>query len=1670
MSVVLRMVSRAALTLLIVGVTAGLASAQAAGPIGGSINQATIATRWPAIAYDTQNHVYLTVFGSGGVIKGAFIGDDGIRIGNIFDITTGNYAQTPRVAFNTQDGNFLVVWHSSDTPLGTVVRARAVSYPSVSPGPGTAISSASYSTVWENGPAVAYGAGSNRFIIAWSYYSGPSWEVAARIVDAAGTPVLAEIPLSSGVEDTEQEPAAGYFPDQDRFIVAWGAYNEAGKFAIGRTRLFDAATGAAATTQIQFTQGTQVRVADMAWNNATEQMFLTWIQPDPASGGAFRPYGYYINSSGVFGSATGTKLSSTVGAYDANSVAYNQRTTTFFYVTHGSTEQDFGFEISSAGLPLDTAKSVTTVGGTPTLTGSFNPRLAASTQEPRWLIGTAGSFTSLWTQLIGGTAVLPPPGGTTTYRLTISPTPTGGTVTADGLQCGTGGATCSVTLQAAATLTLTATPDTNYSFSSWGGSCSGTSATTNVSVDAIKTCSATFTYTGGGGGPGPTGCSAIPTPVFPASPGPIGPSVNRGTLATRWPSIAYDECRQVYLAVFGSAGTIMGQFIDDAGTAVGGLFAISSGNYAQTPRVAYNSSTGNFLVVWHSTESTVPNRAGVRGIVVTYPGGTPGPGTIISSASYSTVWENAPAVAYGAGSDRYVIAWAYYSTGSWEVAARIVDGTGTPVFSEIALSSGTANTEQEPSVGYFPDTNRFMVAWGAYDEVGGFARGRTQLFDAASGNAATTQIQFAQGTQVRVSDMALNSATSQMFLTWIQPDPASGGAFRPFGYYMSSSGVFGSASGARLSSTVGAYDANSLAYNPLSATFFLVTHGSTEQDWGFEVAGDGTAMRSAAAVTTVSGTPAMTGSFNPRLAASTRQPRWLIGVAGSFTSFWTQLIGGTQPPVLSYSLTISPTPSNGTVTGGGLTCGTGGVTCTQVYGSPTTVTLTASPATGFALVSWGGACSGSAATASVLVNGDKTCSATFSPLTVTPSALRFGATKDGAAGKITSVTAAQTVTVTMLGAPVAWTVTVDQPWLQLTNPAGTGDGQFIVDVINPNNVLGASTNVTAVLTVTPATAGSAATTIPVNLTIDLTGTATTPPFGQVDTPVQNATGLMGAVGVTGWALDDVGVRGVKIYRNCLPFDTPASCSTVGTSRVVFIGDAAFLEGARPDVEAAFPTYPQPYRAGWGYLLLSNMLPHVPGAQAYGGQGTLTLYAFAFDAEGKTTLLGRSRVDSVPTTITVANDSIAKPFGALDTPAQGETVSGLLANFGWALTPDTDTTAGADDIVIPTNGSTTILFIDGVAVSPVAYNQCRGTVGNPVSPGLYCNDDVANIFGSTPPQPSLTLRTSNPTKYRNLDIERAAIGAYGIDTTTLANGLHTIAWGVTDSAGRQEGIGSRFFTVFNGSVATSSERSIATTAVSAQASIAALRAAPAQSRGDARTVEWLARAAGTVWGRTGFDLSAPIDEVPANEAGVRQVQLNELGRLELWLGRVDGGYLVANGTLRDLPPGSQLDTASGRFTWMPGPGYVGTYRLLFVRDARQIPIDVTVRPTRAAGPGESEIQMYLDTPFTGQVVGQAFTVAGWALDPQAAIGTGIAEVHVWARRLDRPAAPAVFLGAATLGGARPDVAAVYGTQFGRAGFGLTAPALDSGYYEITAFVFNRRTDRWEDARTARVTVR
>ena len=344
------------------------------------------------------------------------------------------------------------------------------------------------------------------------------------------------------------------------------------------------------------------------------------------------------------------------------------------------------------------------------------------------------------------------------------------------------------------------------------------------------------------------------------------------------------------------------------------------------------------------------------------------------------------------------------------------------------------------------------------------------------------------------------------------------------------------------------------------------------------------------------------------------------------------------------------------------------------------------------------------------------------PMSLSRTSLNFGYS-----GSL--VTGTQTVALTFTGASgVSWTASSNQPNISVSPASGTG-----------NTVLQISATAGSSGTVTVSAPSLSAS---VGVQVNVASATPQNPYGSFDTPANNTTGIAGAIGVTGWALDSIEVTSVGIWRERVGMEPTAS------NGLVFIGNATFVDGARPDVVTAFPSAPMNYRGGWGYLLLTNFLPNAAGAGAP-GNGSYNLHAIAVNKSGSTLDLGTR-------TMGVDNAHASKPFGTIDTPAQGGTVSGsAYVNFGWALTQN--------PYNIPSDGSTITVFVDGVAMGHPAYNQYRS--------------DIANFFPG--------LANSN-----------GAVGFFYLDTTKLANGVHTIYWVVTDSQGRSDGIGSRYFTVEN----------------------------------------------------------------------------------------------------------------------------------------------------------------------------------------------------------------------------------------------------------------------------------
>jgi hypothetical protein len=65
---------------------------------------------------------------------------------------------------------------------------------------------------------------------------------------------------------------------------------------------------------------------------------------------------------------------------------------------------------------------------------------------------------------------------------------------------------------------------------------------------------------------------------------------------------------------------------------------------------------------------------------------------------------------------------------------------------------------------------------------------------------------------------------------------------------------------------------------------------------------------------------------------------------------------------------------------------------------------------------------------------------------------------------------------------------------------------------------------------------------------------------------------------------------------------------------------------------------------------------------------------------------------------------------------------------------------------------------------------------------------------------------------------------------------------------------------------------------------------------------------------------------------------------------------------------------------------------------------------------------------------------------------------------------IFLGTAGYGGARPDVASIYGTRFRPSGYGLTVDGLPPGTYDLAVFAWSNVSSGFAPARVVRVTVR
>jgi hypothetical protein len=435
-----------------------------------------------------------------------------------------------------------------------------------------------------------------------------------------------------------------------------------------------------------------------------------------------------------------------------------------------------------------------------------------------------------------------------------------------------------------------------------------------------------------------------------------------------------------------------------------------------------------------------------------------------------------------------------------------------------------------------------------------------------------------------------------------------------------------------------------------------------------------------------------------------------------------------------------------------------------------------------------------------------------------------------------------------------WTAAPSAAWLQVYPAGGTGNGEVSVTVAGTGLAPGIYTGA---ITVSDPDAADSPQSAAVTLKV-YQANASAPPFGEFSTPGDGAA-VRSSIPVTGWVLDDIGVESVKIYRG-------------ESNDLLYIGDAVLVEGARPDVEQAYPGYPMNHKAGWGYMMLTNFLPG-------GGNGTFKIHAVVTDAEGHRVTLGTK-------TITVDNANAVKPFGAIDTPAQGGPASGnRFINWGWVLTPLPNR--------IPTDGSTIHVFVDGVNLGHPTYNIYRS--------------DIAGLFPG-------------------YDNSAGAAGYFYLDTTSYNTGVHTIQWTAADNAGNSDGIGSRYFTIYNTGGAWAKSQSTGWEKVNDNQEYYPISQISDLPVNDSDPIIVKRGLGGKRRGRT----------LETDRNGVYHINIKELEPIAVDFSRENtliAGYTLVGKEPRPLPIGSTFARKAGKFYWQPGLGFVGEYRFVFIEENR-----------------------------------------------------------------------------------------------------------------------------------------
>jgi hypothetical protein len=517
-----------------------------------------------------------------------------------------------------------------------------------------------------------------------------------------------------------------------------------------------------------------------------------------------------------------------------------------------------------------------------------------------------------------------------------------GTVTSDpgGLQCGNGETTCHLVFSSSSPVTLTGTPADGWSISTWTGCSSTPDDTCKLDdVDAVYHVTAIFTGS-------PTTTSTLSVTHSVSSPGAGGIVEGGGPSGSSEISCGTGPGEDTCTWTVPTGSTVTVQETPDDGSVFTGWGGACSGTH-DICTVQLNSDAP-LSAAWGGASDTA-----LLTVAVVGSGSVQGGGINCPDTCTATEPKNSTVVLTASAQGDFTFT-------KWTGAC---DGSTSPT---CAVTMDAAKTVTATFTGPAPPGPELTVVVNGNGNVAG-ANGAINC--GAGGTVCSANTALNQ--QVTLTETASLGAT---FVGW---SGACGGVGTSCIVLMNQA------------KSVTATFAPAL---PLTLTV-SVTGNGTVTGGGISCGSNGgptcSANETLNANVTLTATPGTGATFSSWGGACTGITPTCTVTMTAAKSVTATFSGGTTPPPppppsSTFQLSVSVS-GNGTVAGGGISCGHGATRCTASESRNSSVTLTETPATGATFAGWGGACTGTAKTCAVTMSAAKSVTARFTGGTAPPT-------------------------------------------------------------------------------------------------------------------------------------------------------------------------------------------------------------------------------------------------------------------------------------------------------------------------------------------------------------------------------------------------------------------------------------------------------------------------------------------------------------------------------------------------------------------------------------------------------------------------------------------------------------------------------------------------------------